>query len=93
LLQHKTLASDLVPDCIVPKIVRIRQKRVFLKDGWTYTLCKKWQGSGIMDCEVQVLTKPPQCSLSVSLVSQQAAQAFPSLHVHETLVAKLAACL
>jgi DNA-directed RNA polymerase II subunit RPB1 len=91
--QHKTIASDLIPDTIIPQKIRIRQRCSLIKDGWTYCLQKLWEASSIMECEVKVLSEPPKCTVRVSVSNRQASQAFPSLHVEETLVAKLYSCI
>ena len=93
LIRHKTVATDLVPDCIFPKRVRIRQRRTFLKEGWHYAVCKEWEGADVMACEVQLLSVTPKCSLRITVDNVQTAQSIPSLHVHEALVAKLHSCL
>jgi hypothetical protein len=93
LIRHKTVATDLVPDCIFPKRVRIRQRRTFFKEGWQYAVCKEWEGADVMACEVQLLTVTPKCSLRITVDNVQTAQSIPSLHVHEALVAKLHSCL
>jgi hypothetical protein len=91
--QHKNIASDLIPDTIVPQKIRIRQRCSLIKDGWTYCLQKLWEADSIMECEVKVLSEPPKCSIKVSVSNRQASQAFPSLHVEEVLVAKLYSCI
>jgi hypothetical protein len=90
---HKFIAADLVPDCIIPHLVRIRQRRTFSKEGWHYVLTKQWEASDIMECEASVMTRAPKCALSVSVASMKSAHAVPSLHVHETLLAKLCSCM
>jgi DNA-directed RNA polymerase II subunit RPB1 len=90
---HKFIAADLVPDCIIPHFVRIRQRRTFSKEGWHYVLTKIWEASDIMECEASVMTRSPKCVLSVSVASIKSAQAVPSMHVHETLLAKLCSCI
>jgi hypothetical protein len=91
--QHKTIASDLIPDTLVPQKIRIRQRCTLVKDGWTYCLQKLWEATSIMECEVKLLSEPPKCSVRVSVSNRQASQAFPSLHVEEVLVAKLYSCI
>jgi hypothetical protein len=93
LTQQKTIASDLIPDTILPLCVRIRHRCTLIKDGWTYTLQKLWEAPNIMECEIKVLSEPPKCTLRVTVANLQASHAFPSLHVEETLVAKLTSCL
>jgi hypothetical protein len=93
LIRHKSVASDLVPDCLFPKRVRIRQRRTFIKEGWQYAVCKEWEGVDVMACEVQLLSVAPKCSLRITVDNVQTAQSIPSLHVHEALVAKLHSCL
>lgn len=90
---HKTIAPDLVPDCIIPSQVRIRQRRTYTKEGWHYILTKLWHGSTILECEANLLTCPPQCTFSTSVANSKSAQPIPSLNVQETLLAKLHSCM
>jgi len=90
---HKIIAPDLVPDCIIPSQVRIRQRRNYTKEGWHYILTKLWQAPTILECEANLLTQPPQCLFSTSVANTKSAQTIPSLNVQETLLAKLHSCI
>jgi DNA-directed RNA polymerase II subunit RPB1 len=93
LMHYKPVSTDLVPDSIVPDLVIVRQKKEYVKDGWTYTLSRRWRDSCVLHCEAKQFTEEPEHSFSVSTSSLQVLHTFPSLHLNEIFLAKLQACV
>ena len=93
LMHYKPIANDLVPDIVIPTIVILRNKKEFVKDGWVYTLTKRWKAPTILECESKQFTSEPEQSFSISTSSLQVLHTFPSLHLHEAFIAKMHACL
>ena len=93
LMHYKTIANDLVPDSVTPTLVVLRHKKEYVKDGWVYTLTRRWKATSAMECESKQYTEEPEKSFSISTSSLQVLHTFPSLHLHQAFVAKMHACL
>jgi len=93
LMHYKSIGNDLVPDTIVPTQVVLRHKKEYVKDGWIYTLTRRWKDSTILNCEAKQYSHPPEESFSISTSSLQVLHTFPSLHLHEIFLAKMNSCL
>jgi len=93
LMHYKSIGSDLVPDTIVPTQVVLRHKKEYIKDGWIYTLTRRWTDTSILTCEAKQYSHPPEESFSISTSSLQVLHTFPSLHLHEIFLAKMNSCL
>lgn len=93
LMHYKPISNDLVPDAVNPTLVIFRHKKEYMKDGWTYTLTRRWTDTNVLHCEAKQYTEPPQQSFSISTSSLQVLHTFPSLHLNEIFLAKLYACL
>jgi len=73
--------------------VVLRHKKEYVKDGWVYTLTRRWKDSTILNCEAKQYSHPPEESFSISTSSLQVLHTFPSLHLHEIFLAKMNSCL
>jgi hypothetical protein len=93
LMHYKPIANDLVPDSVTPTLVVLRHKKEYVKDGWVYTLTRRWKATSAMECESKQYTEEPEKSFSISTSSLQVLHTFPSLHLHQAFVAKMHACL
>ena len=93
LLHYKTIGSDLVPDTILPTRVVLRHKKEYIKDGWVYTLARRWTDTSVLNCEAKLFSHAPEESFSISTSSLQVLHTFPSLHLHEIFLAKMNSCI
>ena len=93
LMHYKSIGSDLVPNTIVPTQVVLRHKKEYVKDGWVYTLTRRWKDSTILNCEAKQYSHPPEEIFSISTSSLQVLHTFPSLHLHEIFLSKMNSCL
>lgn len=93
LMHYKSVGSDLVPESILPTKVVLRHKKEYVKDGWIYTLTRRWTDTSVMNCEAKQFSHPPEQSFSISTSSLQVLHTFPSLHLNEIFLAKMNSCL
>jgi hypothetical protein len=64
--------QPVVPSSVLPSLVSLRQKRVFLKCGWRIVFKKSWSAQTYMEANAKMLSEPPSFSISVAAISAEA---------------------
>jgi hypothetical protein len=81
------LPSALIPSSVVPRHVVIRQRRCFVRDGWSFIFDRSWSAATQLDAEAALLTTAPK----LRFILQRSPRAHPNpvVRPEEELVGKL----
>ena len=86
-VRHTPLSLAAVPDVVVPRVVTLRHRRSFEKDGWTIVFSKTWSGPTNLAAEACMLQEAPTLKVTVDAMAAEASHN-SHLRVHEVMVAR-----